>query len=817
MRKEAWLLTGDYITKNNSPVIRLWVKDKKGHIGLIHDPNFEPYFYAVLGDETNIEDLKEIISQVETTRYKEKITPKKIRVIEKKDFGDPIKVLKITANHPQHVPSLRKSISEIKGVREVREADIPFINRYIIDKGLTPSNKIDVQGKKFETEKADFGIKKQEIRSVDSEEKIPLKTLAFDCEMYNEGGTPNSDRDPIVIISTQVDDNQPKLFIADDMDDSKIINQFIECIEENDPDLIVTFNGDDFDWPYLRDRAEEHGISLRVGRDNTTPNWHGGSRQKVSVRGRLNVDLYRVAERDIGDVQMMSLEQVADYLGVMSENQRCNIEGSRIGEYWENEEKRDELLEYSKDDVKSTLGIAKELVPNQLEISRMNKQFLDKVSKMGRGSQVEWYLMSKAYSENELIPNKGNYAKRAQESYLGGFVLEPKRGLHENVVSLDFSSMYPSLMVSYNISPDTLVSKDELSELSKDQYYEAPEVGHKFKKEPEGFFKSILSNLIDRRNDIKEKIKNSELNQDKRLLNIRQKALKTLTNSFYGYTGWNAARWYKKECAEATTAWGREMIKKSIEAAKDKNFEVLYSDTDSIFVKYMGEGDTEKKSKQLAKELTQNLPLLLELEDFFETIFFTEKKKRYAGLKANGDIYIRGLEVRRGDWCQLAKEIQKEVIGEILRNKDPESAVEIVQKTINEIKKGKIPYENLIIRKTLKKKIENYKSKQAHVKAAQKAKKSGYEITPGGKVGFLVIERRGETVGEKAYPTEMINSYKNGKVEIEELGGRHSIDKNYYIDNQVLPAVLRILSYFGYSRNELKGEPHQKTFGDFGE
>lgn len=815
MKINGWLLNADYVTKNESPIIRLWIKRDNGEVGVALEKNFEPYFYAVPEKEKEIKKLRNQIKNHKTTRYSEKITPKKVLIEDKKDLGEPIKALRIIVNHPQQVPSFRKSISEIDGVKEVRESDIPFVSRYIIDRGLKPSSGVKIEGKKTSKKYCDFSIEIQNISPEKREGTPPFKTMAFDCEMLNKGGTPNSEEDPIIIISTKIGSKDPQLLKINGEDDSEVISDFVELINKEDPDLIVTFNGDDFDWPYIKDRADLHGISLEVGRDNSKPNWRGRSRGKVSIKGRLNVDLYRIAERDIGEVKMLSLEEVADYLGVMEKEKRCNIEGSEIGKYWENSEKRKKLLKYSKDDVISTYGIAKELVPNQIEISKMTRQYLDKVSKMGRGRQVEWYLMAEAYSENELIPNKGDYGARAKETYSGGFVLEPKKGLHEDVVSLDFSSMYPSLMVSYNVSPDTLI-QEESENLSEEDYNEAPQLNYKFKKEPEGFFKSILKNLIQKRSEIKREMKKTEDKQNQRLLNIRQKALKTLTNSFYGYTGWNAARWYKKECAEATTAWGREMIKKAIETAKSQNFQVLYSDTDSIFIKHKDKGEKiQEKATDLANELTRELPLLLEVEDYFKTIFFTEKKKRYAGLKSNGEMYIRGLEVRRGDWCKLAKQIQKKVISEILNKKDPDLALKLVQETIKNIKEGKIPFDELIIRKTLKKKIKNYKSKQAHVRAAEKAKRKGYKIKPGGKVGFVVIARKGETIGDRAYPITMIEEYEKGKVKIEGMGGSYSIDKDYYINNQIIPAVSRILNYFGYTKNELKDQPTQRTFGEF--
>ncbi|OKY78207.1 MAG: DNA polymerase PolB3 [Candidatus Methanohalarchaeum thermophilum] len=819
MEFSGWLLDADYITVEDSPVIRLWItQEDRTVVG--YYKGFEPYFYAVPKSGELINDLRATLTDLETERYNKTISFKEVKQTKKFDFGREIDVIKLTAYHPQHVPSLRKAVSELSTISEVREAKIPFANRFLIDEGLVPLAGINVHGQEidFNENIQNTEIKVNKFEKVEKKQEPPLSKLAFDCEMYNEGGRPNSSNHPIVIIGYITDKGKDvECLVSEDKSDKELIKKFVKKLKKLDPDVLLTFNGDDFDWPYLRDRAEQHGINLKLSRDGRTPTWRGGSRKKVSLNGRLNVDLYRIAERDVGDVKMMSLEEVSDHLGVLDKADRTNVPGTKIGRYWEDKKKREELLEYAKDDVRSTFGVGNELLPTQIELSKMSRQFLDEVSKMGRGRQVEWFLMSEAYDRGELFPNKGNYGKRSEKSYLGGFVLEPKRGLHENVVSLDFSSMYPSLMVSYNISPDTLIEDDEASELKEEDYYEAPEVGHKFRKSPDGFFREILQDLIKRRNQIKQKIDERELEKDKRLLNIRQKAIKTLTNSFYGYTGWNAARWYKKECAEATTAWGRKMIKEAIKKAENQGFKVIYGDTDSIFIKKdgIGENKIEKQSKDLAQSLNDELPLNIEIEDVYKTIFFTEKKKRYAGLNLDNEIYIRGLEVRRGDWCKLAKKIQKKVIEIILKDKNPDKAVNVIKDTINDLRNGEIPLEDLVIRKTLKKKISNYKSKQAHVRAAEKAKEKGYKIDPGGMVSFIVIKRGGENVGDRSYPIEMIKDFSNNIIEFKDKTGKYKIDQKYYIDKQVIPAVNRILNYFGYTENQLKGKPEQKTFEDF--
>ncbi|RZN63224.1 DNA-directed DNA polymerase [Methanonatronarchaeum sp. AMET6-2] len=809
---EGIFLDADYLTEYGEPVIRLWIKNKN-KVTVAFEKNFEPYFYAVPDKGVDYQELQKKLENIEGERYDEIIKPKKTKVVTRRDFGSEIKVIKIVAEHPQHVPTLRKEAKETKGVEEYREADIPFVNRYIIDKNLTPSSKIHVEGKPVECEYADTAL---EIDKVDGKfiEKTPeLSKLTFDCEMYNKGRSPDPEKDPIIIISIVKPDGKTKLLVSEGKDDKEIIKQFKKEIQETDPDAILTYNGDDFDWPYLKKRAQKHGIKLEVGRDKSEIDIRGGGRRTVSIKGRLNIDLYRVADRDLGEVKIKSLEEVSDYLNVIKSDERTAIPGHRIGEYWDDKEKRKILLEYAEEDAVSTAGVADELLPNQLEFSKLTKQTADEISKMGRGRQVEWYLIAKAKEQKELVPNRGGYRNSSGNTYLGGFVLEPEKGLHENVVSLDFSSMYPSLMISYNISPDTYISPEETKEHS--EYHEAPEVGHKFKKGRDGFFKEILQELISFRNKIKNKIDETQNQKEIKSLKVREKAIKTLTNSFYGYTGWGAARWYKKECAEATTAWGREMIDKAIQTARKKDLKVIYGDTDSIFIKTPGgKLKIKKEATELKEKLNQTLPLEIEIEKLYRTIFFTEKKKRYAGLDENGEIYIRGLEVRRGDWCDLAKELQKKVIEIILKNKDPEKAVKLVKKTIKKLKKGEISLEKLVIRKTLSKSISKYESRQAHVHAAEKAKKQGIEVGPGQKISFVVTTKGGKKIGERSFPIEMFSSYEEGTLTMQN-GRKIPIDVDYYTENQVIPAVSRILNYFGYNSNDLKGEPSQRKLGEF--
>jgi DNA polymerase I len=841
MEKEGVLLDIDYITEKDEegrdkPVIRLWCKSRDGTDFIVLDKNFEPYFYAFpYGYESDVGEKKELVEELCIDREGEEIRVKRVESCQKKLLGVERRVLKIFAAHPRHVPVLREEVKRV-GLT-VLEADILFAIRYLIDNQLRPFDGVKVEGEEIELGSAYTTGKKAIAASKVSYKKMTelpkLKILAFDCEMASSYGMPSPKRDPIIIIAVayqhQENEAKTRLFVLDNEaykegDDETVIRNFLTLIgahqnepiagsEQFQPDIIVGYNSDGFDWQYIKERAKLQGIRLSVGADGSTVQFEkGGMLPGVNIAGRLNVDLFKLAKRDLGSVKVKKLENVAEFLGVMNKNDRVNLSPREITECWRNTSSsaRERLYEYAKADAVSTLGIATKVLPLQIELSKMVGYPLDELAKMGRGRQVEAFLTAEAFKREELVPPK----RGAEKTYEGGFVLPPEKGLHEDVIALDFSSMYPTIMISFNISPDTFVESQQKE--AEDEVYIAPEVGHEFRKEPDGFFKSIMSDLIARRKDIKNEMKRYDKTSDEyRLFDIQQQSIKILTNSFYGYTGWSAAKFYKRECAEATTAWGRYFIKQAISMVEEFGFQVIYSDTDSIFAKLTESGITDrreetlKKAKEISERITKELPLELEIQDFFKVIFFTGKKKRYAALTDKGEIVVRGLEVRRGDWCEIAKEVQTEVIRLILVEKDPKKAMEYVKRIIQYVKEGEIPLDKLIIHKTITRKISGYETKQAHVVAAERALASSshivYEI--GSKIPYVVIKGPGKT-SERAFPVDIIERSEGNEIYAD--GVKYLVDVEYYTQHQVIPVAHRVLQLFGYEIASFE-EGRQKT------
>jgi len=372
-------------------------------------------------------------------------------------------------------------------------------------------------------------------------------------------------------------------------------------------------------------------------------------------------------------------------------------------------------------------------------------------------------------------------------------VFTPTPGLHDDIAVLDFKSMYPNIMITYNLSPDTYVQPGDPE--PEGGVYVAPEVGYRFRKSPPGFYKEALSHLIDVRGEVQRQM--NQLNPGSvefRVLDARQKALKILTNAAYGYAGWVGARWYLKPVAEAASAWGRHIILTAAQMAKDAGVTVIYGDTDSLFIKY----DTAK-AQRLQEKIKAELKLDVEVGAVYKRIFFTEAKKRYAGLRMDGSLDFVGLEVIRGDWAEVAKKVQEHVLEIILREQSPKKAMEYVHNVVTELRRRKVPISDLIIWKTLTKPPQQYAIKAPHVEAAKQLIEKGWRLGTGDKVGYVILSGKGRLYSRvKPYVYAQLAE----------------VDMDYYVTNQVLPVAARILEFFNVSEKELHRKETKEVEGN---
>lgn len=784
MRTEFWLLDVSYEVVGGVPEVRLWGIDREGRRIVVLDRSFRPYVYVL--PEAGAEE--QVSRRVMSLSSKFGIT--NVEVVSKKYFGKPTNAIKVTLTSPRVVPQLREVVAKLEGVKEVLEADIRFYMRYMIDRGVRPCGWHSLEVEEVPNEHGwqvdKVHLARTSPQYLGSESPPNLRVYAFDIECYNPFGEPNPERDPIIVIAVKRG-GEAAVFTTEGKNDKATILAFVKDLVEFDPDVVVGYNSNRFDWPYLLERCRLHGIGLDVSRGGgePSPSVYG----HYSIVGRANVDLYDFAE-EVYEVKVKTLDNIADYLGVKKKSERVLIEGHKVHEYWDDPGKRPLLIRYAIDDVESTYGLAERFIPFAVQLSNIVGLPLDQVGAASVGNRVDWYLMRAAFEFNELIPNR---VERPYEPYRGAIVLKPLPGVHKNVAVLDFSSMYPNLMIKYNISPDTYVPPGEAA---NEEVNVAPEVGHAFRKEPPGFYKEVLERLLEARKIVRERMKGLDASSPEyRVLDERQRALKVVANATYGYCGWVGARWYKREVAEATTAWGRKTITETIALARKLGLRVIYSDTDSIFVKYEPTG-----VEKLVKAVNEALNLDIKVDKVYVKVFFTEAKKRYCGLLEDGRVDVVGLEAVRGDWAEIAKEVQERVIELVLKEEDVAGAVNYVRGMIEDLKAGRIPLDKLVIWKSLGKSLEEYEVEAAHVTAARKLVESGYRVAKGGKIGFVIIKGAGK-LSEKAVPYVMVKSM-------------DEIDVDYYIKKQVVPAAIRLLEYFGVKENQLLETP-QRTLLDF--
>jgi DNA polymerase I len=759
------ILDTDYITENGKPVIRIFKKEN-GEFKIEYDRTFEPYFYALLKDDSAIEDVKKVTAERRGTIVKVKRAEK----VQKKFLGRPVEVWKLYFTHPQDVPAIRDKIRKHPAVVDIYEYDIPFAKRYLIDKNLIP---------------------------MEGDEE--LKMLAFDIEtLYHEGE--EFAEGPILMIS-YADEEEARVITWKKVDlpyvdvvstERDMIKRFLRVVKEKDPDMLITYNGDNFDFAYLKKRCEKLGINFALGRDGSEPKIQRmGDRFAVEVKGRIHFDLYPVIRRTI-NLPTYTLEAV--YEAVFGKSKE-KVYAEEIAQAWETNEGLERVAKYSMEDAKVTYDLGREFLPMEAQLSRLIGQSLWDVSRSSTGNLVEWFLLRKAYERNELAPNKPDEKElaRRMQSYEGAYVKEPERGLWENIVYLDFRSLYPSIIITHNVSPDTL-NREGCKE-----YDVAPQVGHRFCKDFPGFIPSLLGNLLEERQKIKKKMKATIDPVEKKILDYRQRAIKILANSFYGYYGYAKSRWYCKECAESVTAWGREYITMTIKEIEEKyGFKVLYADTDGFFSTIPG-ADAEtvkKKAMKFLKYINDKLPgaLELEYEGFYKRGFFVTKKK-YALIDEEGKITTRGLEIVRRDWSEIAKETQARVLEALLKDGNVEEAVRIVKEVTEKLSKYEVPPEKLVIHEQITRDLKDYKATGPHVAVAKRLAARGIKIRPGTVISYIVLKGDGR-IGDRAIPFDEFDPTK------------HKYDADYYIENQVLPAVERILKAFGYRAEDLR---YQKT------
>ncbi|MEM4466407.1 MAG: DNA-directed DNA polymerase [Nitrososphaerota archaeon] len=747
MVRQLWLLDIALEIEDGKPIAWLWCKDSLGETYVVKK-EYSPNFYIV-GDV-----VEEIVAFLKTHGYRVEEVSRKIR-------GRSVKAVKVYVNVEDVESIAKKIIKNMKNV-EVYEEDVRPSIKFLLENRVKPSGDIIVHESMFKEQGSSKIIETDKVEYAGVSTLPPLKIMSLDFVYYSEAGSPRPERDPVILISL-ITSSGEKIQLSGD--EKKILREFVEIVERDDPDVFVSFSSNRLHWNYLQERARRHGLRLTIGRLSSEP--HTSIHGHVSIRGRINIDLEDIA-KDIPELTVETLEEFVDYLGLKLELD--TVEEWEVAETWKKNPER--VKKYSMQKAEALLKCFEVLKEYIFSLSELTGIPADYVLTASTGFRVENYLMYLAVELGELIPKKPEITPTP---YVGGLVKSPEPGLHKDVAVVDFRSMYPSLMIKYNISFDTL---------SDDGEYVSPN-NYRFKKEPEGFLPRALKTLIEERRKIQQKLRTLDPNStEARVLDARQRAIKVISNAIYGYTGWAGARWYTREVAEATTSWGRHVIMESMKKASELGMKVIYSDTDSLFLQnYTG------KIEKFLKWIEEDLGLEAKLEKIYKMVIFTEAKKKYAGITSESIIDIVGLEAVRGDWSYIAREAQRDTVKTLLETGNVHEALKISKNYIKKLINREVELRKLIIWKQITRSLDEYEATQPHVNVARQLVQEGWKIQPGDKVGYIIVKGSGPLY-KRAKPYF--------KVHPEE------VDWDYYIEKQVAPACLRVLEPLGVKIEELK-------------
>lgn len=820
----------EYKLRNNKPYLYLYSKTETGEkITIIHP--YQPYFYASLH---NI-DKQKLIQQLTTftlnsnnnNNYNNNNNePAKItsfEEVEKELLGKTQSFLKIYVNYPKSVPLISKEI-ESWGI-SCYEKDILFVHRYLRDLKLTPMTLLEAEGEL----QNDINLRTplflaEHIQQISKETAPFWKLLAIDIETYAEKKEINFQKNPILMISFYglKEDNTEfrkvltwKNFSHDldyleiVSDEISLLQRFKEIILDYKPDIITGYFSDGFDFPYIKARADKHNITLDLGLDYSEMNTGrlSTSREGESkITGILHIDIFKFIRNIFGkdlNTDSLSLDAVASEL--LGHNKHV-VNLDLLADTWNNHpEKLSEFCAYNLHDSFLAFQLCNKLLYDMIEFSKIIGLPIFDVIRMRFSRLVESYILKRALEFNVIAPNRPDdkeIEERMNESIQGAFVFEPTPGLYKDIVVFDFRSLYPTIISSHNIGPESFhcsCCRNLAHVPEKEEYW--------FCQKEKKFIPTILEDIITIRSDQKRLMKEAKKRgEDITMLAARTYALKVLANSFYGYLGFYGARWYSIECAASTTAYARNYIKQTIAQAEKKGFKVIYADTDSCFL--LLEKQILDQAMEFMNEVNFTLPGQMELEfenyythGIFVAIKGTEKgaKKKYALMTTDGKMKIIGFETIRRNWSKLAKDVQENVLRYVLRERTEEALV-YVKSIIKDLHSGKIPLDQLIIKTQITRELSQYTSIGPHIQVARKLAERGEQIPPGTIIEYIIVKGSG-LIRDRA---KTISEVKEGEYDAE-----------YYLNNQLIPAVNSIFAVLGYTEEDIFQKSSQKGLGNF--
>lgn len=775
---EVYLVGASYDGAQKKAYLKLYDPRTATVYRLYDNVGHKPYCYAK-------EPLNELEKNIKLLSHP---GLEKLEVVKKIDplIDKPIDVVKIVAKDPLDIGGKPKGT--IRELVKAWEADIRYYKNYLYDRQLIPglpyrvvSNELKVPplklSEKIEKLLAEIfkGESEEHLRYLKEwafllEYPVPhVRRVALDIEVATDIPTrvpdPREAKYPVVCVSLIDSDGEERVLLlkrqnvemgerTDALPQQVKVEFFdneLDLIKEvfrviDTAPFLVTFNGDDFDLRYLFHRAEKRykisreQIPLELGRES------------ISLKYGIHIDLYKFFfNRSL---------QVYAFGQRYRENTLDSVSYALIGigkleiNKPISEMTYMELASYCYRDAKIAIELTKfnnELVIKLLFLlARISKQPIEDVCRQGVSNWIKSMMYFEHRRRNYLIPRpdellqvKGVTVTKAVikgKKYKGAIVVNPTPGIHFNVAVLDFASLYPSIMKNYNLSYETVLCPHEDCKRNK-----IPETSHWVCKKKKGISSLLIGTLRDLRVKLYKKLaKDKSLTEDARnTYNVIQLTLKVLLNASYGVMGSEAFALYCPPVAESVTAVGRYLITETIKKAQELGINVIYGDTDSLFL----EDPSDKQIKALKEWAERTFNIELEVDKIYRYSVFSTRKKNYLGVSVDGIVDIKGLTGKKRHTPEFLKKSfmdMVKILSDVHSYNDFEEAKqrirELIRDAYKKLKNKEYSLQELAFNVMMGKTLDDYeKTTPQHVKAAKLLADRGYEVKPGDVIGFVKV------------------------------------------------------------------------------
>ena len=872
--EEMCIVAGSYQSnegKTHKTTVELWCRSKSGHSVTLLVEGLRPYLVvAQPGRPQPASEAEPMLEFLNSKDWAVNVTP--IGNKWTKDGEKPH--WKVEVPQPWMItngPNIRKSL---KGLGwEVSSADILFERRLLLDYDLGPHilarGEVLWAGERAPTDVRDeitgdhitatdkildfggAGLYPTDMVvscSVDDLSKTepfrtPFVTFSFDLETSIQTNR-------ILCAAAVIDRGGERSEHSFRGEEADIMEGMTKLLRLEDPDFITGYNIDNFDLPRMEERMDVLSGRSSVDKEalygwGRVPMLQSQSdRRKFPKRqqnrvwripGRVPLDAWWQVRQTLRP-ERESLRYVSKLLWPEDEEMhKLDVDASQMDREWA--ERPDEVLEYCVRDTILPLDILDRLqsVARKEALASVSLTTVETAS-VGTTSQwIDSLVIRLADRTGVAVPTTISGPRR-RDQIAGGYVHEVDAGISPWVVVLDFKSMYPSIMISSNICSTTLVRDDSLD----DSHSVSPttETRYLSKDERLGLVPRLLEQLMSSRDQHKTALAVARESGDEAeafLQDQLQYAVKILMNSFYGVFASSFYRFTHPDLGASITEWARHNIRKIITDLETEGYDVVYSDTDSIFVRAPVDADapinkpeesssefeswnqarneTIRFGERLAERFTKE-GAELEFETALSAFFSHGAKKRYVGrvIWPREEMLIRGYEVRRTDSFALLTRTMTEMF-EMILDGEEWAAVEMTKSVIDDVKEGRANPAELVISRsckgTLKRdgsvdfsKVYDNPDGLPYVRAAKERIRRGLQFTPGMKVGYIVTD-------SKASPMDVEPWL------VDEIGEEPPVYDPTYYARRLAKSLGRITEAFGWSEKELLSGSRQQSIFDF--